>query len=142
MGQMQHSLIRFASTHTNDVLQIKGYHWMSDYHYFKDGESLKRVNSDRNISIIFKDNSLYMRDSNINLINMNLNSLVSLLKKECNSTIHYSYRDILSDNMEYIYKSKEVKVKLLVDNIAILDDGNISSLNCKILWKNNTSSKN
>ena len=76
------------------------------------------------MSLIFKDNSLYITNGKSSLINMNLSSLIELLKKDSRS------RE--PKKMVYLYENKKIKAKLFINQLTLVDN-NISNLNCRVL---------
>ncbi|NEW60032.1 DUF4153 domain-containing protein, partial [Sulfurovum sp. bin170] len=138
IGTLNHKVSIFQSVKNSESIKVDGYQWLTDFRYYRDANSRKKPMIDGNISILFVDNNLHIIDGNSSLIKMNMNSLIELLEKEEGRTTPYLQKSIVSDRMEYSYTNEKVKVKLLINNIAVLDDGNISRLNCKVLF----SSKN
>ena len=122
-GSITPEITVYESFKERESINIDGYQWLTDYYYSK-YEKSTGVNIDNKTSLIFKDNSLYVIENNKSLINMNLNSLIDLLGKKNNTN---------SNKMVYLYKNKQIKVKLFINQLTLLDDRNISSLNCRVL---------
>jgi hypothetical protein len=136
-NKQEHKILNFRPSYNRDIVKIDGYEWLTNFYY---SIGYEKINRENNITLLFKSNNLYLLDHNRTLINMNLNSLVDFLIKEHNETTLNYYEPIISNKMEYIFKNEQIESKLIISNISI-EDGNISYLNCNVLWKKNTSSK-
>jgi len=132
--------ISFISSHRDGALvEVEGYRWLTDLHFnIWDKHTPKIMSGEYNISLMIKDNALYITEGNSST-KIDLNSFVNGL--DFNSSLMESGL-IVADNMEQSFQTKDQKVKLLVNNLIVKEDGNISSLSGKILFGKTDPSKN
>ena len=123
----------FQLAHHEDTLKVEGYQWVTDFYYDKGfNKQAKMVNPDTNLTLRFQNNLLLIMEHNRMVANINLNDFIASIKKENNSTTAQERTTIL-DKMEESYKNREIKVKLLIQSLTILGDGNITNFSGKVL---------
>jgi hypothetical protein len=123
-GSIEQEVTFRESLKHRDSIKVEGYQWLINYYYSKHGKSITKVKIDDKMNLIYRDKSIYIIDKNNSLINVSLDSLIKLVKEDSNSTD--------PNRMIYLYKNEKIRVKLLVNQLTLVDD-NISSLNCRVL---------
>jgi hypothetical protein len=136
-NSIQSNEIHFKSSKSQErVYNIDGYQWLLDLYYSKyTGEKVNVIKRENDMSFLFKGNSLNIKEGNSTLAKIDLNDFIRLLNEENNTRISYMNEPIISNKMEHLYENKKVKVKLLINSLYLLNDGNISSLSGRILLK-------